>query len=225
MAMPHDALYHLNNDMPVMDDYKLGTELNKLVTDLTGILADQVENRVDVAAVIAASNNRNRVLDTAAGLIFGTADDTLKIANAFHYTIAGGVYLKAATDDIAMAGGVLLKCVASQYAAYVVTINATGAIALVKAADAASQALALAAVEDVAIGDDLAVVGVIHIQNNGTDFYPGSAGAGLGSWDDDTTADTYVDFVGVPADAIGAVPVTRTDTAAYSQTFAAITNT
>ncbi|KKK71250.1 hypothetical protein LCGC14_2915810 [marine sediment metagenome] len=219
----HDALWQLDHQKPpVLEDYRLGTELNKLVTDMTGILADQVLNRTDVAAIIAASNNRNRVLDTAAGLAVGTADDKLKITNAFHYTIAGGIYLKAATDDIAMAGGALLKCVASQYAAYVVTINATGAIALVKAADAASQALALAAVEDVAIGDDLAVVGVIHIQNNGTDFYPGSAGAGLGSWDDDTTADTYVDFVGVAAESIGAIPVTLTDIVAYTQTFTTI---
>ena len=220
----HDALWQLDHQKPpVLEDYRLGTELNKLVTDMTGILADQVLNRTDVAAVIAASNIRNRVLDVAAGLVFGTNDDTLKITNAFHYTIGGGIYLKAATDNIAMAGGALLKCVASQYAAYVVTINATGAIALVKAADAASQALALVAVEDVAIGDDLAVVGVIHIQNNGTDFYPGSAGLGLGTWNDDTTADTYVDFVGVAAESIGAMPVTLTDINAYTQTFTEIT--
>ena len=218
--MAHDHLWRLNHlAPPVLEDYRFGTELNKAVTDITGILADQVLNRTDVAAVIAASNIRNRVLDTAAGLVFGTNDDTLKIANAFHYTIAGGIYLKAATDNIAMAGGAALKCVASKFAAYIVTVNATGAIALVKAADADSAALALAAVATAAISDDLAVVGVIHIQNNGTDFYPGSAGADLGTWDDDTTADTYVDFVGVAAESIGAIPVTLTDIVAYSQTF------
>ena len=142
----HDALWHLDHQKPpVLEDYRLGTELNKLVTDLTGILADQVLNRADIAAVIAASNLRNRVLDVAAGLVYGTNDDTLKITNAFHYTIAGAIYLKAATDNIAMAGGAALKCVASKFAAYLVTINATGAVALVKGADATSAALALAA--------------------------------------------------------------------------------
>ena len=84
----HDALWQLDHQKPpVLEDYRLGTELNKLVTDMAGILADQVLNRTDVAAVIAASNIRNRVLDTAAGLVFGTADNTLKITNAFHYTL------------------------------------------------------------------------------------------------------------------------------------------
>lgn len=222
--MAHDHLWRLNHlAPPVLEDYRLGTELNKAVTDITGILADQVLNRTDVAAVIAASNMRNCVLDTAAGLAVGLGDNTLKITNAFHYSIAGAIYLKAATDNIAMAGGALLKCVASKFAAYLVTANATGAIALVKAADATSAALALAAVADISISDDLAPVGVIHIENNGTDFYPGSAGAGLGSWDDDTDADTYVDFVGVKTAYIGAAEVTRTDTAAYSQTFNSIT--
>lgn len=220
----HDALWHLDHQKPpVLEDYRLGTELNKMVTDLTGILADQVLNRADVASIIAASNMRNGVLDTAAGLTFGGDDDTLKITNAFHYSIGGAIYLKAATDNIAMAGGALLKCVADAFAAYIVTINATGAVALVKAADATSAALALAAVAAASISDDLAIVGIIHIENNGTDFYPGSAGAGLGTWNDDTDADTYIDFVGVAADSIGAVPVTRTDIAAYAQTFATIT--
>ena len=219
----HDALWHLNHQKPpILEHYRLGTELNKMVTDLTGIIADQVLNRADVAAIIAASNMRNRVLDTAAGLVYGTNDDTLKITNTFHYTIAGGIYQKAATDNIAMAGGAALKCSADKFAAYLVTVNATGAIALVKAADALSAAAALAAVADISISDDLAPVGVIHIQNNGVDFYPGSAGATLGTWDDDTTADTYVDFVGVAMDSIGSIPVTLTDVVAYSQTFTTI---
>ncbi len=214
----HDALWHLNHQKPpILEHYRLGTELNKMVTDITGVLADQVLNRADVAAIIAASNMRNRVLDTAAGLIYGTNDETLKITNTFHYTIAGAIYLKGATDNIAMAGGAALKCSASKFAAYLVTVNATGAIALVKAADALSAAAALAAVADISISDDLAPVGVIHIQNDASDFYPGSAGAG--TWDDDTTADTYVDFVGVAMDSIGAIPVTLTDIVAYSQTF------
>ena len=223
MAMPHDALYHLDKFNPVVDDYNLGTELNKFVTDITGILADQVENRADVAAIIAASNMRNCVLDTAAGLAISTTDLKLRITNAFHYTIAGGVYLKAAAAAITVTADPALVCAASKFAAYLVTINATGAVALVKAADATSAALALAAVNAISISDDLAPVGIIHIQNNATEFNPGSAGAGKGDFEEDTTADTYVDFVGVPTDAIGAVTVTRTDTAAYSQTFSAIT--
>ncbi len=219
MATPHDALWHLNNDLPVFEDYGLGTELNKAVTDLTGILADQVLNRADVANLVT---NRNAVLDTAAGLVIGTNDLTIKIANAFHYTVNGGMYLKGATDNIALSGASGLACAVSKFAAYVITVNATGAIALVKAADATSAALALAAVNAVTIPDDVAPVGVIHVQNSaGSIFTPGGTGAGLGDFADDTTADTYVDFVGVSAKDLGAA-VTQTDSAAYTQTFTTI---
>lgn len=219
----HDALWHLDHQKPpVLEDYRLGTELNKFVTDLTGILADQVLNRADVAAVIAASNMRNKVLDTAAGLVIGSNDLTIKIANAFHYSIAGAVYLKGATDNIALPGSGY-TCALSKYAAYLITINATGAIGLVKGADATSAALAMAALASAAIADDLAPVGIIHIQNDGTEFIPGATAAGKGDFDDDTTASTYVDFVGVGMECVGAVPVTRTDIVAYSQTFTEIT--
>ena len=204
MAVPHDALWHLNYDMPVMEDYRLGTELNKAVTDLTGILADQVLNRADVAGLVA---NRNMVIDTAAGLVIGTNDLTIKIANAFHYTIAGGMYLKGATDNIALSGATGLACAVSKFAAYVITVNATGAIALIKAADATSAALALAAVNAVTLPNTIAPVGIIHVQNSGgAIFTPGATGAGLGDFADDTTADTYIDFVGVSHEALGVVP-------------------
>lgn len=210
----------MNNDLPVFEDYGLGTELNKAVTDLTGILADQVLNRADVANLV---NNRNCVLDTAAGLAIGAGDLTIKVTNAFHYSIGGAMYLKGATDNIALSGSAALACAISKYAAYLVTVNATGAIALQKGADAVSAALALAALGSVAVADDVAPVGVIHVQNSGgAIFTPGATGAGLGDFADDTTADTYVDFVGVRANDLGAA-ATQTDNAAYSQTFAAIT--
>ncbi|KKK71249.1 hypothetical protein LCGC14_2915800, partial [marine sediment metagenome] len=114
-----------------------------------------------------------------------------------------------------------LECAASKYAAYVVTINATGAIALVKAADADSAASALAAVAAVTIPADVAPVGVIHIQNNATLFNPGSATDTYGDFADDTTADTYVDFIGVAAKDLGAA-VTQTDADAYTQVFTTI---
>ena len=219
MATPHDALWHLNNDMPIFEDYGLGTELNLAVDDITNILADQVLNRADMANLVT---NRNAVLDTAAGLVIGAGDLTIKIANAFHYTINGGMYLKGATDNIALSGTAGLACAVSKFAAYVITVNATGAIALVKAADAVSAALALAAVAAVTIPDDVAPVGVIHIENSGGNiFTPGAVGANLGDFADDTTADTYVDFVGVSAKDLGAA-VTQTDGAAYTQTFTTI---
>lgn len=217
--MGHDSLWHLNNDLPVFEDYGLGTELNKAVTDLTGILADQVLNRADVAGLVA---NRNCVLDVAAGLVIGTGNLTIKIANAFHYTIGGGVYLKAITDNIALSGASALACAVSKFAAYVITVNATGAIALVKAADAVSAAAALAAVAAVTIPTTVAPVGVIHVQNSaGAIFTPGATGAGLGDFADDTTADTYVDFVGISAKDLG-IAVTQTDDTAYTQTFTTI---
>jgi len=219
MATPHDALWHLNNDMPIFEDYGLGTELNLAVDDITNILADQVLNRADMANLVT---NRNAVLDTAAGLVIGTGDLTIKIANAFHYTINGGMYLKGATDNIALSGTAGLACAVSKFAAYVITVNATGAIALVKAADAVSAALALAAVAAVTIPDDVAPVGVIHIENSGSNiFTPGATGANLGDFADDTTADTYVDFVGVSAKDLGAA-VTQTDADAYTQVFTTI---
>ena len=221
--MGHDHLWQLDHQKPpVLEDYRLGTELNKAVTDITGILADQVLNRADAASVIAASNMRNRVLDTAAGLAISTTDLKIRITNAFHYTIAGGIYLKAATAAITVTVAAALECAVSKYAAYLVTINATGAVALIKAADADSAALALAALNAIAIADDLAPVGVIHIQNNATLFNPGSATEGFGDFADDTTADTYVDFVGVAMESIGVIPVTLTDIVAYSQTFTTI---
>lgn len=219
MAVPHDALWHLNNDLPVFEDYGLGTELNKTVTDLTGILADQVLNRADVAGLVT---NRNAVLDTAAGLAIGAGDLTIKVTNAFHYSISGGMYLKGATDNIALSGAAGLACAVSKFASYVITVNATGAIALVKGADATSAALALAAVAAVTIASTVAPVGVIHVQNSaGSIFTPGATGAGLGDFADDTTADTYVDFVGVTTADLG-VAVTQTDDTAYTQTFTTI---
>ena len=220
MGTPHDALWHLNNDLPVFEDYGLGTELNLAVDDITNILADQVLNRADVANLVT---NRNVVLDVAAGLIVGTADLTIKIANAFHYTINGGVYLKAITDSIALSGDASLSCANSKFAAYVITVNATGAIALVKAADAVSAALALAAIATATIPADVAPVGVIHVQNSGGGkaFIPVSATDLYGDFEDDTTAATYVDFIGVAAKDLGAA-VTQTDGAAYTQTFTAI---
>lgn len=219
MAVPHDSLWHLDNFNPVVDDYKLGTELNKAVTDITNILADQVLNRADVAGLVA---NRNMVIDTAAGLAIGAGDLTIKVTNAFHYVIDGGVYLKGATDNIALSGDSGLACGLSKFAAYVITVNATGAIALVKGADAVSAAAALAAVNAVTIPVTVAPVGIIHVQNSGANiFTPGAVGANLGDFADDTTADTYVDFVGVSAKDLG-VAVTQTDGAAYTQTFTTI---
>ncbi|KKL88040.1 hypothetical protein LCGC14_1928730 [marine sediment metagenome] len=192
MAVPHDALWHLDNFNPVVDDYKLGTELNKAQADLT---------------TLNARLHGNAVLDVAAGLVIGTNDLTIKIANAFHYTIAGGMYLKGATDNIALSGATGLACAVSKFAAYVITVNATGAIALIKAADATSAALALAAVNAVTLPNTIAPVGIIHVQNSGgAIFTPGATGAGLGDFADDTTADTYIDFVGVSHEALGVVP-------------------
>ncbi len=218
MATPHDALWHLNNDMPIFEDYGLGTELNLAVDDITNILADQVLNRADMANLVT---NRNVVLDVAAGLAVSGTDLKLQIANAFHYTINGGVYLKAITAAITVTVAAALECAASKYAAYLVTINATGAVALIKAADADSTASALAAVAAVTIPADVAPVGVIHIQNNATLFNPGSATDTYGDFADDTTADTYVDFIGVAAKDLGAA-ATQTDADAYTQVFTTI---
>ena len=213
-------MWHLNNDLPIFEDYGMGTELNKAVTDLTGILADQVLNRADVANLVT---NRNCVLDVAPTLSIGANDLTIKIGAAFHYTINGGMYLKAITDNIALSGDPSLSCANSKFAAYIVTINATGAIALVKAADAVSAAAALAAIATATIPADVAPVGVIHVQNSGGGkaFIPGSATDLYGDFADDTTADTYVDFIGVTAKDLG-VAVTQTDGAAYTQTFTTI---
>ena len=192
--MAYDALYHLNKFNPVVDDYKLGDELNKIFADLT---------------TINEKKQSNMVLDVAAGLVYATDDDETKITNAFHYTIAGGVYLRAAEDNIVLAnaGASALACAASRFAAYVVTVNATGAIALVKAADATSAKLALAAVANVEIADTVAPVGIIHIENTaGAIFTPGKTGAGLGTWDEDTAVDTYIDFVGVAHNGLGVAP-------------------
>ena len=214
-------LYDLIHCMPVMHNYGLGTELNKAVTDITGMLADQVLNRADVAAILA--RDHNMVMDTAAGLAIGAGDLTIKITNAFHYTVNGCMYLKGATDNIALSGASALACATSKFAAYLITVNATGAVALVKGADATSAALAMAALGAATITRSVAPVGVIHVQNSASEiFTPGATAAGLGDFADDTTADTYVDFVGVDIWALGA-NVAQTDNAAYTQTFAAIT--
>ncbi len=198
MAVPHDALYHLNHDMPVMEDYRLGTELNKGIADI---------------ATVNTRLHPNAVLDVAAGLIIGTNDLTIKVANAFHYTIDGGVYLKGATDNIALSGASALACAVSKFAAYLITVNATGAIALIKGADATSAALALAAVGAVTVPNTVAPVGIIHVQNSGgAIFTPGATAAGLGDFADDTTADTYIDFVGVAHNAIGVEPTMTWET-------------
>ncbi len=211
-------LYDLNEACPALAEYGIGTELNKAVTDLTGILADQVLNRADVAGILS---KRNKVLDTAAGLVIGTNDLTIKITNNFHYVIAGAMYKKAATDNIALSGASALACAVSKYAAYLITVNATGAIALVKGADATSAALAMAALATATIPTAIAPVGVIHVQNSGgAIFTPGATGAGLGDFSDDTTADAYVDFVGVDIGSLGSQA--QTDNAAYSQTFTTI---
>ena len=81
----HDNLYHLNKFNPVADDYKLGDELNKIYADLT---------------TLDALNRGNRVLDVAAVLAISTTNLKIAIGAAFHYTIAGGIYLKAITAAI-----------------------------------------------------------------------------------------------------------------------------
>ena len=220
-------LYDFTKMCTSADAYVFGTELNKFVTDITGILADQVLNRADVAAIMTKNNlSGNMVIDVAAGLAVATNANQIQITNAFTYTIGGAVYSRAAEDNIVLAnaGASALECAISAFASYLVTVNATGAIALVKSADATSAALALAAMSSAVIPASVAAVGVVHVQNNGTAFTPGSTGAGLGTFDDDTTADTWIDFVGVDIKAFGAQGgLSQTDSAAYTQTFTTIT--
>jgi hypothetical protein len=190
-------LYNLNHMNPAAHDYGLGTELNKIQADL----ADRI------------TGSRNFVCN-AAGLAVSGTDLKYQAANAFYYFINGVLYYTAAQTAIAVSPSTGLTCGASKYAAYLVEIDASAAVTLQKAADATSQAAALAALADVTPDPDKAPVGVIHIQNDSTAFTPGATAAGHGDFADDTTADTYLNFVGVSAADLSG---------SYTQTFAAIT--
>ena len=200
--MGHDNLWHLNYDMPVMEDYRLGTELNKVYADLAALVA-------------RSKSNNNKVLGNP-GFVEGTNTETVKITTAFVYVIGGVVYKRAAEDNIALgnAGSAALACAVSKYAAYLAEINASGTISLQKAADADSEALALAALSDLTPASDKAVLGIAHVQNSGGSiFTPGNAGAGLGDFTDDNTAAAFLDFASAPDVFL----------ANYTQTFAVIT--
>jgi len=193
-------LYNLNKMNPAANDYGLGTELNKIYADLT-------EHNTQI------NNSKNFVVN-AAGLAIGTADLKYRITNAFSFFIDGVLYTKAAANSVTVVG-TGLTCATSKYAAYLVEINAGGTCSLQKAADATSQAAALAALADVTPAATKAPVGVIHVQNSaGAAFIPGATAAGAGDFADDTTADSYIDFVKVSAADLRGE---------YTQTFAVIT--
>lgn len=75
-----------------------------------------------------------------AGLAEGTGANTIQIAVAITFSIAGQVYAKAITDNIAMTAlavqAVLTKCM------YLVLIDSAGAVSLVKGVEVASGAQA-----------------------------------------------------------------------------------
>ncbi len=202
MAVPHDALWHLDHDMPVMEDYRLGTELNKA--------------QVDIAVMVTRSKGNNNKAFGNPGFVEGTNTETVKITTAFLYAIAGVTYARAAEDNIILgnAGSAALACATSKYAAYMAEINASGTISLQNGADAASEALGLAALSALTPASDKAVLGIAYVQNSaGTVFTPGATAAGEGDFNDDTTAATFADMAAAPDVFLGN----------YTQTFAAIT--
>jgi hypothetical protein len=196
-----DDLYHVNQmSKSHTHGYALGTEFNKVVTDVTEALA-KTQNTFA---------GRNGVLN-AAGLAVSATDLQYQCANVVYYMIDGTMYSVAADTAIAVNSGAQGTLAASAYAVYLCEVNATGTYSLQKGADGSTQAAALANLPTPA--DNKAPVGMIIVQNNSAAFKAGSTTAGQGDFADDTTADTYVDFVG------GAFTFD-----AYTQTCAAIAN-
>lgn len=120
----------------------------------------------------------------AAGLAEGTNANTIQVAAAVDYCINGVNYLKAITDNIAM--NALAEQAVSTFCKYLVTIDAAGAVLLVKGNEAATAALALVP----AIGDAYVPLGYVQVATNGsTTFTSGTTDLGAAG-----ITDTYVDL-------------------------------
>ena len=178
--MSNNELYDINHGSTVLakiDGWSgLGTWLNKIVTDLGTILA-----RLNKAGSVALST---------CGLAIGSDTTKIKTASICKYLVDGILYTKAATDDIDPTA--CSAQAASKYAMYLVSINATGTVKVLKGADAANEAAAklpTPAAGEAPIG---AILVATAASGSGVPFTMGTSNlAGTG------VTDTYYSLVGV----------------------------
>jgi len=108
----------------------------------------------------------------ACGLAEGTNANTLKTANAIDFNIAGQLYSKAATDNIAMTAAA--EQAVSTYCEYLVTINASGTVKVTKGTEVATDTAVLPSRPA-----DEAVIGSFKVVTDGsTTFTSGTTDLG-----------------------------------------------
>ena len=120
-----------------------------------------------------------------AGLAEGTNAGTIQIAAAITYCIAGVLYSKAITDNIAVTAGAvqadLTECM------YLISIDSAGAVTTTKGVEAATgTGVTLPATPD---GD--VAIGAIKVVTSGGTFTAGTTDLG-----DAAVTDTYYDLIG-----------------------------
>lgn len=98
-----------------------------------------------LATLIKALYDRPKVLSAPVLAAKATADPDIKTTNNLHYTINNILYVKAAGNIDVSAAHTAVEQAVDTYCAYLVQINAAGDITILKGTDAASAALALAA--------------------------------------------------------------------------------
>jgi len=158
-----------------------------LVGPRTTLGTDLAAAEADIQTIEAAYN---KVVDGllngcfgSAGLAEGTNANTFKTVNDVYYTIAGVMYKKAATDNIAMTAAAqqadATKCI------YLVEIDANGTVSTQKGTEVAAAATATPPTRSAS----KAVLGWIQVVNSGGTFTAGSTDLGAG-----TVTDTYVNL-------------------------------
>jgi len=143
----------------------LGTKINAIVTLVNEVKAD---------VNLLRTNSINRCYSMGQWAE-GTNDYTIKNAAAIYYTIAGKMYTKAITDNIAMTA--LAEQANATYCMYLVSVDAAATVTITKGTAVATDAAVLPAVT---AGN--CAVAAFKIATSGGTFTSGTtdlAGAGV----------------------------------------------
>lgn len=117
-----------------------GIDQASLVEFLTNTIT--IVNEMKATVNTLRSNLLNRV-SGGAGLAEGTNANTLKITNAFGFSLNGLAYYKAATDNIAMTAAA--QQAISTYCLYLCSIASNGAVTVTKGTSVATDTAVLPA--------------------------------------------------------------------------------
>ena len=146
----------------------------------------------------------------AAGLAEGTNANTIKFANAFSFSVAGQIYLKAITDNIAMTAAAVQAI--STFCMYLVTIDTAGTVTITKGTELGTDTAVLPARPA-----NQAVVAAFKIATDGaTTFTSGTTDLGAAG-----ITDTYYDLMFANSGADAPTAIAAADASAGPATLTA----